>query len=202
MDSKDWLEKEKNQFYKDWDQVKSLFLLTGNSVLDITATYIAIYNFDLGKTEYFFIFQPYRSGLEPDWTENKIPLHNRSYNFNNYNENLPYFYIKDFKIPTTQEFYKTIFETTKDIRVYKYENFILKEPDYIFIGPKPILHSIEYSEASIESSSFDEWYNNEKSVCDITLKFQNPISLFKHTKSLVLRSNKPGSRFFFDVKLE
>ena len=45
MDSKEWLQKEKCLYSKNYDQVLELFKLTGNTFLKITFTYIAIYNF-------------------------------------------------------------------------------------------------------------------------------------------------------------
>ncbi len=55
MNSKEWLEKEKCMFSKNYDQVRELFKLTGNTFLKITFTYIAIYNFNTSQTEYFFV---------------------------------------------------------------------------------------------------------------------------------------------------
>lgn len=196
MDSKDWLEKEKDQYYKNWDQVHNLFKLTGNSSIHMTFTYIAIYNFDKAQTEYFYIFMPYRTGMEKEWTSGRTELWDRSYSFNQYSNNLPYIYIKDDRVLTTPEFYKSIFDTGKDIKVYKYENFLLKEPELVIIGNKPVLHSIEYGDHRIKESTFKEWEKNEDSVCDITLKFSNPLRLFWNNKSIVLKSQNSKSTFF------
>jgi hypothetical protein len=202
MDSKEWLEKEKIQYYNNWDQVKSLFSLTKSrrdSFLDITFTYIAIYNFDKAQTEYFYIFMPYKTGMEKKWSSMSVKLLGKNYSFNNYSNNLPYIYIKDDSISTTQEFYKSIFDTTKDIKVYKYEKLSLKEP--IIFGNKPVLHSIEYSDHIIKENTFEEWWKNESSVCDIILKFSNPFRLFWNNKRIVL-SSKNSKNTFFNVFLE
>lgn len=201
MDSKEWLQKEKCLYSKKYDQVLELFKLTGNTFIKITFTYIAIYNFDTSKTEYFFIFMPYRTGIEKQWDSEGTELWYQRYSFNIYSNNLPYIYIMDDYISTTPEFYKSIFDTKVDIKVYKYENFLLKEPDFVIIGNKPILHFIEYSDNRIKEDSFEEWKKNKEAICDITLKFSNPLKLFWNNKSIVLTTKNSG-RTFFNVLLE
>ncbi len=199
MDSKEWLQKEKCMYYKNHNQVQELFKLTGNTFLKITFTYIAIYNFDKSQTEYFFVFLPYRSGMEKQWESDHTEPWFQSYSFNQYFNQVPYIYIRDDSLSTTPEFYKSIFDTKLDIKVYKYENFLLQEPDIVLIGNKPTLYSIEYSDNKIKEDTIEEWDKN--SVCDITLKFSNPLRLFWNNKSIVLTTKNSGHTFF-NVLLE
>ncbi len=200
MDSKEWLQKEKELYYKVHDQVRELFKLTGNTVLKITFTYIAIYNFDKKQTEYFFVFLPYKTRMEKQWEASKDFEASRpwyqSYSFNLYSNDLPYIYIKDDCISTTPEFYKSIFDTKLDIKIYKYDNFLIQEPELTIIGDKPVLHFIESGDSRIKEDTFEEWYKNQNSVCDITLKFTNPLRLFWNNKNIVLTTKNSGHTFF------
>ncbi len=200
MDSKEWLEKEKCMYSKNYDQVRELFKLTGNTFLKITFTYIAIYNFNTSQTEYFFVFLPYRSGMEKQWELDETKPWFQSYSFNPYFNKVPYIYIRDDSLSTTPEFYKSIFDTKVDIKVYKYQNFLLQEPDIVFIGNKPILYCIEYSDSTIKEDTIEKWNKNKNSVCDITLKFSNPVRLFRNNKSIVL-TTKNSRRTFFTIDL-
>lgn len=180
--AKEWSQRQHTEYYKNISQLENIIKLCGKSDISsyksICFTYISIYNVNDNKTHYYIIFVPKEK--DTIWPYSNV---------------YPYLYIRDATIHSNTEFYKFI---NNDIKIFKYEDNILKRADTTF---KPILHHISYSSTTQEEPELDytNLYNNKN--LKLTLALKNPINLFEDKDIILIATNlqqSNGPRF--DIK--
>jgi hypothetical protein len=200
MESNTWYKKQLVDYYQIKQNVHELIKLSGTiSSEKITFTYISLVDSkDINKTHHFFIFCPFITGLEKHWEIEKTKMWDQKYELGEYSISIPYFFIKDDTMRVPVEFYDIISKRNRDILIYEYHNFGLKDPEYIIIGPQPTLYSIEYERPANQKLP-ESWYQDKILHDNVVLKFTNPLknSLPFPTKNIQLELT--GNRTFFKV---
>lgn len=182
MYEKEWLKEQKEMYWENKEQVQSLQNCAGVCDNYITYTYLSVYNCKQMKTYTYFLFVPGITGREEVWEKEGTDPWYRTYDFSLY-DNKPYIYMKDGYMYCSDVFLQTV----NSFAVYRYEDFTLKEPEYVYISSvKPNLRSIE-----------------RNGPRDITLAFANPYEgtflrddMFK---DIILQTKTNGT--FFSVKI-
>lgn len=155
--------------------VKILGCLGPVSDLKISYTYISILdNKDPQKTHYFFVFTPFITGRERMWSEKNTDPWDCDYSLFDTNNKYEYIYYKSDFMTVNESLYKIIYEDKRDIRIFKYEDGILKDPDSVYIGMPPILKSIEFKGDMIKYLSYSEWYSKKECISNVKLIFSGP----------------------------
>lgn len=167
MDSNTWYKKQLIDYYEIKENVKDLIKLSGTfSSEKITFTYISVVDSkDINKTHHFFIFCPFITGSEQRWELEKTKIWDQSYQLGEYSVNIPYFFIKDDTMRVPIEFYEIISKKNRDILIFEYDNYILKELEYVIIGPQPTLYSIEYLRPNEKLP--ESWYQDKILLDDL-----------------------------------
>jgi hypothetical protein len=199
MDSGKWRTLEQKTYYENKKNVEELINLCGNTGYKITYTYIALRDPKKDKSHSYFIFSPFVSAKEKMWEENKIKPWDRSYAFDTYSVQESFVFIKDDYMIVPLEFYKEIHKTRRDICILEYDNYFLKFLEYTFVGNKPVLYSVEYSDELI-TDSFEDWYAKlELVTTKVVLKFSNTMKemLPFPVKDIMLTLKNNGT--FFEI---
>lgn len=202
MYEKDWKKQQQECYEQNKKQVASIQNCIGNSNHRITFTYLSMFNYRDCKTYIYFMFVPFITEQEKEWEESGTDPWRRSYLFNSYPEN-PFIYIKDDWMYCSEEFYKIVYNKKCDFEIFRYEDFTLKDAEYVIIaGKTPHLRYVQSSKQT--DKDFQTWMKEKTSVCDVALRFANPQegSLFINPfKEVVLTTHKNKRYRFFDVKI-
>lgn len=202
MYEKIWRKEQKELYEKNKEQIESIQKCIGPLREKITYTYISMFNYRDNKTYVYFMFVPFITGKEKEWENSNTEPWYQSYQFNYYHEK-PFVYIKDDWMYCSEEFYKVIYDKKCDFQIFRYEDFTLKDVEYVFVADK--LPHLRYFQPSKQTDKdFETWMKEKVSICDVALRFANPQegSLFINPFKEVSVCTSKNKRYrFFDVNI-
>lgn len=192
MYEKIWREEQIEQYDKNKEQVKSIQECIGRTKHKITYTYVSMFSYQDNKTYIYFIFVPFVTGMEKQWSVDKTEPWFQSYLFNYYPKE-PFIYMKDDWMYCSDEFLRMIYDTKKGFAIYRYVDYTIKEIEMVYISDKPPhLRCVQSEVSEKDNRTFEEWVSDMKNKPNIVLEFQNPQegSLFKSPfKGVFLKSH-------------
>jgi hypothetical protein len=200
---KSWRQKQSSEYFVNKGNISDLIQMCGtqrDSRYKMTFTYVSLADKDdINVTHTYIIMCPFVTGQEKLWKEDKTKVCDQSYVLGMYSDNNPYLYMRDDYMYVPVEFYKHMHMHNKDIYIMKYEGGYLREPEYVIVGNKPVLYSIELSNANLRRKTFEEWFEGCEAGRKAVLKFQSPLQGKLPFPAADIELVLKGGRTFFEV---